>query len=118
MTDLVFKTMPLGTNNLYFNRGRFRVLTPKARARKEETALEARAQYHKEPMEGPLSVKIELYWPTRANHDIDNIKMLLDALTGILWVDDGQITELHVTKQYDKGNGRVLLSFGPGPQLQ
>lgn len=110
MIQLTFKTMPLGTNNLYFNRGKFRVLTPKARERKEQTAWEARAQYRGKPLEGSLAVSVALYWPTRANHDIDNIKMLLDALTGILWVDDGQITQLHLSKAYCKENPRVELS--------
>ena len=31
--------------------------------------------------------------------DIDNLtKSVMDALTGVLWLDDSQITELHVTK--------------------
>ena len=35
--------------------------------------------------------------------DIDNIaKIVLDALNGVAWVDDKQITTLHVFKQWDE----------------
>jgi Holliday junction resolvase RusA-like endonuclease len=40
---------------------------------------------------------------------IDNIKVLLDACTGILWADDGQIIELHLRKAYDRSTPRVEL---------
>ncbi len=52
-----------------------------------------------------------LYWPDRRKHDIDNIKVLLDALTGIVWEDDGQIVELHTTKVFDKEKPRVEVTI-------
>jgi len=113
-----FSTMPLGTNNLYAHRGRHRFLTSKAKDNKHALAMEARSQYRGAPMEGPLSVKIDLWWPTRANHDVDNIKVLLDALTGILWLDDGQIVELGTRKGYEKGKARVILTVEPGLPLE
>jgi Holliday junction resolvase RusA-like endonuclease len=67
----------------------------------------ARAQYHGEPLEGTLAVEIGLWWPDRRKHDIDNIKALLDALSGILWLDDGQNADLHSKKGYDKAAPRV-----------
>lgn len=41
-------------------------------------------------------------WPTGARSgDIDKLsRLVLDALTGVLFVDDSQVTELHVTKDY------------------
>jgi Holliday junction resolvase RusA-like endonuclease len=56
---------------------------------------------------------VALYWPTRANHDVDNIKTLLDSCSGIVWEDDGQIADLHITKAYDKENPRCELSVLP-----
>ena len=45
---------------------------------------------------------------TRANKircDIDNLsKAVLDALNGLAWEDDKQITKLDLTKRYDKEN--------------
>jgi Holliday junction resolvase RusA-like endonuclease len=61
------------------------------------------------PLTGPLAVTIDLYWPDRRKHDADNIKVLLDALTGIVWEDDGQISDLHIVKWFDKAEPRVKM---------
>lgn len=82
-------------------------MVPRAKINKESISWEARAQYKGQPLTGPVRLKIALYWGDRRKHDIDNIKILLDALTGIVWEDDGQVTDLHVTKAYDKENPRV-----------
>jgi Holliday junction resolvase RusA-like endonuclease len=102
--------MPPSTNSMYkpFN-GRFMV-NVKAKADKEAMAWEARAQYRGDPIEGDLVVEAHLTWPTRRNHDVDNIKSLLDALKGILWVDDAQIVDLRVTKRHEKGIQGVILT--------
>lgn len=102
-------TLPLSTNTMYFYVGGRRVLKARARELKEQMADEAMSQYRKPPVEHAIRVQIALRWPTRANHDIDNIKMLLDALTGVLWVDDSQIVELHLTKEYNKAHPGVSL---------
>lgn len=81
------------------------------RENKEAIGWEARSQYQGKPLEGPLAVTVALYWPTKRNHDVDNIKALLDACTGIVWVDDGQIQDLHTTKAFDNGNPRVEMSI-------
>lgn len=99
--------MPPTTNSMYkpFG-GRFHVNT-KAKADKEAMAWEARSQYRGAPLEGDLEVMVWLTWPTRRNHDVDNIKSLLDSMKGILWIDDGQITRLVTEKAYEKGVSRV-----------
>lgn len=39
--------------------------------------------------------------PCTKKPDADNIaKIVCDALNGIVWVDDSQVSELHVTKRY------------------
>ena len=50
--------------------------------------------YRGEPLKGPLEVKIVLWWPDRRKHHVDNFKAILDALTSIVWQDDGQIESL------------------------
>lgn len=106
---LTFETLPLGTNNLYAHVGRQRFLTPKARANKEALAWEARSQFRGKPLSGPLAVEVQLFWPDRRKHDIDNIKVLLDSLTGIVWEDDGQIVDAHLIKEFDRERPRVEL---------
>ncbi len=110
---ITLQTLPPTTNNLYVNGARGRFLAPKARAAKEAIGWEARSQYHGEPLQGPLAAEIRLYWPDKRRRDIDNIKALLDALTGILWEDDSQITDLHLFKAYDKERPRVEIDMGP-----
>ncbi len=101
--------MPLTTNSLYAHTGRMRFMTKKGKDNKEALAWEARTQYKGKPMEGSVSLKVDLCWGDRRNHDIDNIKVLLDSMTGILWLDDGQITDLHITKRFERNNQNVVL---------
>jgi Holliday junction resolvase RusA-like endonuclease len=35
----------------------------------------------------------------------------MDALTGIVWLDDSQIQTAHVSKYYDKDNPRIELTI-------
>lgn len=64
---------------------------------------------------GAIRLKIEVYrdFKTATNQrygDIDNLaKGIMDALTGVLWQNDKQITDLHVTKNL--GTPRVNLSI-------
>ena len=108
---LVFKTMPLSTNALYANFGNRRLKTSKGRENTDEIGWEARNQYKGTPIESPVRLKIALWWDNKRKHDIDNIKVLLDSLTGICWLDDGQITDLHITKGYDKENPRAEMEI-------
>lgn len=42
--------------------------------------------------------------------DLDNhLKIVFDALTGVVWEDDKQIQEMTIRKDYDKENPRVEL---------
>lgn len=59
------------------------------------------------PLDGALSVTLNIY-RDRKTGDIDNrIKPVFDALNGIAWTDDKQIVELHVFRWDDKFNPRV-----------
>lgn len=102
-----FETMPLSTNQLYRVFNNRSILSAKGWANKDAIAWEARAQYRGHPLAGPLAAEIALFWPTRRNHDVDNIKTLLDSCNGILWADDGLIADLHIMKAYDKEQPRV-----------
>lgn len=104
---LRFETMPLSTNALHgVYQGR-KILSARGRTNKEAIGWEARSQYRGQPLKGRLAVEISLYWPTKRNHDIDNIKTLLDSCTGILWHDDGLIEDLHIMKAHDKTDPHV-----------
>lgn len=110
---LTLLTMPVSTNQLYRSISGRSILSERGRRCKEAIGWEARTQYRGKPLDGPLAVKIDLYWPDRRKHDVDNIKVLLDACTGILWLDDGQITDLRITKGYNKASPRVEMTVAP-----
>lgn len=87
---------PISVNRLY--RGR-RFLTSEGEAVKYGYAAEAYNQYRKKPMKGGLKVSVFFTFADRRKHDIDNcLKAVLDSMSGILWEDDSQISELHVFK--------------------
>lgn len=88
------------------NHGRF--LTPKSQQFKRDLAFFARAAMTgKEIFSGALSVKIFLYKDCaitgRKYGDADNhAKAILDALNGIVFLDDSQVTDLQVVKHFSK----------------
>lgn len=75
----------------------------------------------REPFSGPLTVEVCAYmpvpqsWPRwktervtdhglqighTSKPDLDNLAKTIDGLNGVVWVDDSQITDLHVYKRY------------------
>ena len=89
------------------NRGRY--LPKRSKDFKEELAQLVKLKRPK-CSEKPLKVTLHFYKNVKATGktygDLDNLaKAVLDALNGILWQDDSQITELHAYKH--KGAGKI-----------
>jgi len=64
----------------------------------------------------PVALSVALYRPRRAG-DADNaLKALLDALNGLLWLDDSQIVEIHLWRRDDKARPRVELLVEEVPE--
>lgn len=86
-------------------------MTPEGRRIKRDYQLEARSQWRLPALQGELELDITLYFGTKRRSDVDNFhKLSLDALTGILYADDSQITDFHVHKRYDKERPRIEIS--------
>ncbi len=107
---------PRSTNNIYKHRviGSFAsvYMSKEGKDLKESYQWQCKAQHRSEPYAGPVSLNVRLYFGTKRVHDIDNYnKLLLDACTGILWIDDGQIQKLTVEKFYDKENPRIEMEI-------
>lgn len=63
-----------------------------------------------EPLTGAVSVRVIIYFDSRRG-DLDNrLKILLDALNGLAWLDDAQIVELYARRELDRRNPRVELT--------
>lgn len=55
------------------------------------------------------------WWPNVKQPDVDKLlRMLFDALTGIVWVDDSQVTHVLCNKSYawdDKPGAHIVVDF-------
>lgn len=61
------------------------------------------------PLEGPVRLVLHLFHSNR-RRDIDSaLKILLDSLEGVAYVNDNQIFELIVRKDFDKQDPRVVV---------
>jgi len=62
----------------------------------------------KQWLEGSIEMTLTFYLPTKRRVDLDNLsKGVLDALNGVLFQDDSQVTKLTLEKRTDKITPRV-----------
>lgn len=81
------------------------------KALKDSYGWQARSQWRLEPLQGDVEIEVGLYFKSKRSHDIDNFgKLLLDSLTGIVWIDDKQIQKMTVEKFHDKDNPRIEIT--------
>lgn len=115
--DIILKGEPKSTNNIYRyrNAGSFiqSYMSKEGKEIKASYIEQVKEQWGDKPMlTGPLEIWIELFFGTKRVHDWDNFhKLSMDALTGIVWEDDSQIEEAHVSKRYEKGNARIEITI-------
>ncbi len=101
--------MPISTNKLYQGR---RFLTKEGKANKEALGWEARVEWGgKAPLEGKIKATVHLFFKDGRMLDIDNLKALWDSLSGICYIDDSQIHQLHLFKSIDRENPRVEIDI-------
>jgi Holliday junction resolvase RusA-like endonuclease len=107
---------PKSTSHIYHYHCKFGrpsgYMTADGRKIKESYQWQIKGQYHGKPLAEPLRIAATLFFGTKRVHDVDNYgKLLLDACTGLLWDDDGQIVEMTVRKDYDKARPRIALTI-------
>lgn len=62
------------------------------------------------PFQGNVAVSVTVYRARKAG-DLDNyLKVLLDALKGILFPDDSAVVEIHSYREDDKQDPRVMVT--------
>jgi Holliday junction resolvase RusA-like endonuclease len=107
---------PRSTNHLYKSVCRAGYpsvyLSPEGKALKQQYQWQVKAQWRQKPLDGDVELSIALYFGTKRRADWDNFhKLSMDALSGIVWSDDSQITRALVTKHYDKGRPRIEIAI-------
>lgn len=84
------------------------VVSDEARAYKSGAKLRALTQGMR-PLLGPVYVSLTVYRAERRG-DLDNkIKVALDALQGVGYTNDSQVTELHARLEDDPSNPRLVV---------
>ena len=103
---------PPTVNHMYRRARGHLALTPEALAFRHAVRMIAMVQAVT-PLVGPVAVFLDVYRPRRRG-DLDNIlKATLDALNGIAYRDDDQVTEIHAQRYEDKRAPRVEVSVVP-----
>ncbi|GMA59713.1 RusA family crossover junction endodeoxyribonuclease [Alicyclobacillus fastidiosus] len=113
--------LPPSVNHAYRNftkcGRRMRVPTPKALAFKKEAAWEAKAwmmarRQQMVPNGTKVALKVWYFWGDRRRHDQDNpLKLLQDALTGVVWEDDRWVLPQVMDFDVDKQNPRLEIEI-------
>jgi crossover junction endodeoxyribonuclease RusA len=112
MKNIILYTKPIPINQKFFIHNGRNILSNKYRDTKYALALETRSKWQTEALQGTIEMAIHLYFGDKRKRDIDcYLKILLDALTGIVYEDDSQINILHVFKHLDKDNPRTEIDI-------
>ena len=99
---------PPSVNHLWRRVGNRTLLSRRGRAFRQQVCS---LLYGVQPLNGPLSVEIDLHPPDRRRRDVDNVqKALLDALTHAgAYHDDSQIVRLTTVRRSVVSGGKVRL---------
>ena len=116
MLSLVLSGNPQSTNHIYKAtcRGCFAsiYMSKKGKDLKEDYKWQVKSQYHGKPLTQDLKMALDLFFGDKRVRDIDNYnKLILDALSGLVFEDDKQIQELNIKKFYDKENPRCNIKI-------
>ncbi len=112
MKTITLLTKPVPVNQKYsVIRGKM-FLSKDYRNTKEAMEWEVKSQIKGEPLKGEVTLNIMFYYGDNRKRDIDAyLKILLDSMSGIVYEDDCQISEMHVFKEVDKEKPRTVIQI-------
>jgi len=97
--------VPPSANKYWIYTGNRVATSPEAKAYKQAVKLLSPVTI----ITGNVAVNVSVFRPAKRG-DLDNyLKVMLDALEGVLYENDNQITEIHAFRYDDKENPRVEL---------
>lgn len=107
---------PISTQHIYKYacRGSFPTMymTQEGKDIKETYQWVAKSQWKGPPLEGDVEMSLTFYFRTKRRRDLDNQnKLILDALSGIVYHDDSQIAGLHLKRAYDNARPRIEITI-------
>ena len=108
-------TLPMPPSaNRYWRKFRNRiVMSDEARAYKQDAAYLVREQGLPEIVTGEIAMTVRVYRERKSGDLTNRLKVLEDALQGVLYLNDSQIVESHSYRYDDKHNPRVEVEITP-----
>jgi Holliday junction resolvase RusA-like endonuclease len=113
MVHLEFDLKLVSTNQLY-KKSKFGIyLTKVGREFKQALAEQTVAQLPPDFVifTGPIKADIELYFADGRKHDVDNVKALIDSFESVIYVNDSQIFDLHITKKLKQETNKIIINL-------
>ena len=126
--EFIFKIEPVakGRPKISARGGFARAYTPiKTRNFEQELAILAKNQFNGVLIDYPIGIDIKFFLnrPKSISEkkrplpsvkpDLDNYIKCIDALNGIIWVDDSLICKIEASKQYSSSEGFIVLNIKP-----
>jgi crossover junction endodeoxyribonuclease RusA len=116
MAKIILLGNPLSTQHIYkitYRSGFPRMyMTSVGYSLKEIYQLEAKTQWNQKIIDYNIELYIKLYFKDKRKRDIDNhSKIILDSLTGIVYLDDKYIKKMTIEMLYDKRNPRAEIEI-------
>ena len=100
---IILKGNPLSTNHIYKRHGFTIYMSAEGKAMKEAYQWEITSQWKEKLTYRNVEVEIKLFFGDKRKRDVDNYnKLVLDAMTGIVYDDDKQITKITIERQLKK----------------
>lgn len=79
---------------------------------KTDYQWQAKSQWNDPVTKEEVRIEAHIYFGDKRRRDLDNYnKLWMDALEGVVYEDDSQITQLHLVKDYDKSNPRIEITI-------
>lgn len=107
-----FDRMPVNINNGYIH-----ICTKNGKVRKfpSKQAKEWREEiawaFKRQPDKKSYGIEIIVEMADKRKRDVDSgVKFILDALNGIIWEDDDQVTEVHLHKSRGHQTHKTIVS--------
>lgn len=70
--------------------------------------MEAKSQWRQPLITDPIALHVHFYFQTKRRRDLDNQnKLILDALTGVVYGTTARSTSCTLYRHYDKENPRI-----------
>ncbi len=115
MRTIILEGTPLSTNHIYRKRGNGfgMYMTEEGKSLKESYYWQAKKQWGREkPLQRELELWVTIYHQKKGKKDWDNFnKLWSDSLSGIVYVDDSQIMDVHLSKRFDAEKPRIEIEI-------